>query len=1575
MGEGDIDDEDYVSEDPGGAKSDNITIVDANNGSSQCSIEINNSGNGSSELFEGSTMTLAIDTMGNCSGSMQVDFVPNGTGAQSSDYEIRHNGSPVTLPINPFAYPGSLELELFTDTTSEPNSWFDFTATLPGGINASHRVDLRDYIPCSYTLAADDATLYERDAHPWVETDITVTATGSPSACANTVSVDWAGNGGDGAAEPFDFDVRTVGGAVVQTGHHVQLAGSPGNLAGTLTLRVHADSIVETQSSSVTFDIQSTVTETVTISDDDGSVNGKLSYTAPETAAEEAANFYYCTAETHGELTVKPVSGQSWTGIDKLTFKLGGTAVYGTDYVVAAPGGSSYTVNVTAPYVIVDLGGTPPAEVDLLIDPSPDDDETEGDETVTLELLTAAQGTDTRTVTIGDELEALTIIATDATATENNQDHGVFAVRAADGTSPLCTQVRLVLDTTVASSASPVNSSSPRDYQLQESLQSDFLLVTDEGGGSYSAAPFPETHIALTGQTQVLIDVIPDDDSDLEGAEIVRAQVEARNLWVPGTWLRSPDVADVTIQDNTPAAILDAEIEIDLEPDNECVVCSSGVVGVDLQSGSPSVPIVPGFLEFLGEGTHGTQPVVRGQFEKPSGGWPSTITVKVEVDDWDNSGSIHPDLTQQTPPTFTLNTASYGDSISFAVPVDVEGLDTGSYRVKLIGTGGSEQWTAQASHFLINRWDNNDIAPGLAFSFLKQIVPDTKAYLKGSGGSVIEKDGVALVRGDNSVSWYEEEATNQYKTPPESVSDLTVSGDLYIVTDRFGNEDHFAKNQFSELVGGVSKTWHVGQHYKSFDRNGDAMLFVYNSSQQLESITDPLNRTTNLAYNPQGTLLTVTLTDFAGRVTTLSYDTSTASAPELEVLYPDPDIGYDVGPQPKDTFLFNSQDQLLSITRDAQGSPGSVNQYTLDTGNANLDGISVLAPTGVAPNRGHHSASWQNPVRQLDVDRSGSETGDDIQEVIDDVDSQGLGAIDPNREPGSGFVDTSGDGVVSALDAILVINHVAGTGTTGSGANPDYNEPEDTPVSYTYTPDVSTDSLPNGLLLTETRNTGRGNLITEYDYYDGSETDGASGPVRAGRYGLVETITYAKGTSDEASVSFKYDANGNATQYIDEIGRVTKFEFDHLDRLAKLISADPDGTSGPEQSLVTEYVYDAFSNIARTTVRNFNPVFDADGDPSTDPDTVHTTCSYYDTMDRLVWQVDPHPDQDTDLASCQLTSLPPSWTAAQTGIWAGRPITHYSAYDGNSNLESVTDAEGRTTDFVYDDLNRLTQITQPGLLIEPNTDASLSTGHGEVLATGNRPVTTFVYDNLGNLWSSTDSLGNTTEFRYDAWNRPLSISEPQLSGGATAVTTFDYSKLQYGWVHRMTDAEGRMTETQLDFIDRLEYVARPADVDGRQPTTWYDYYRDSQLLRTVDAEGNATSYTYDDRARLETVVQPSVWDAVQAQNVQPTTTYVYDAANQLTKVIDPLSRETTYGYDDLGRIELVTPPDPDNAPGGELPPTMQYTYDAAGNLLQTTDALSHTMGYVLPTELRSHFLPNYGGRDIGGLAGRFAELL
>jgi len=41
-------------------------------------------------------------------------------------------------------------------------------------------------------------------------------------------------------------------------------------------------------------------------------------------------------------------------------------------------------------------------------------------------------------------------------------------------------------------------------------------------------------------------------------------------------------------------------------------------------------------------------------------------------------------------------------------------------------------------------------------------------------------------------------------------------------------------------------------------------------------------------------------------------------------------------------------------------------------------------------------------------------------------------------------------------------------------------------------------------------------------------------------------------------------------------------------------------------------------------------------------------------------------------------------------------IRTYLAYDGNGNLTSRTDGNGQTTNFAYDDMNRLAQIDDPG---------------------------------------------------------------------------------------------------------------------------------------------------------------------------------------------------------------------------------------------------------------------------------------
>ena len=398
---------------------------------------------------------------------------------------------------------------------------------------------------------------------------------------------------------------------------------------------------------------------------------------------------------------------------------------------------------------------------------------------------------------------------------------------------------------------------------------------------------------------------------------------------------------------------------------------------------------------------------------------------------------------------------------------------------------------------------------------------------------------------------------------------------------------------------------------------------------------------------------------------------------------------------------------------------GQDTDYTVQT-NGDITQEDGDSPAG-APNRSPGSAAgFQNPLRKLDVDRDGGEDDDDLQNIVDEVDSDGIGNVNPNKAPGTGFVDTTGDGVLSSRDALLMVNYLnSEAGNGGSPASSSYTAPPDQVTDTTYT--NSADLVPEGLVEKIEVTTGRGTLTTEYDYYDGTETDGASQAVKDARFGLLESITYAAGTALAKTVSYEYDANGNKTKFTDEIGRETLYVYDNLDRLVKVTTEDPDG-AGSEQPLITETKYDAFGNVASTEITNYNPI-----DLVT---TTHTTCYYYETMDRLEWQVDPHPGQNTTDSSCDITSLPADWTAAQsvTG-WVGRPITYNSSYDGNGNLESTTDPLERTTSFEYDALDRRTKVVQTATA-STGSDASLLSVTGEVLESGG-PVTTFIYQWIG----------------------------------------------------------------------------------------------------------------------------------------------------------------------------------------------------------------------------------------------------
>lgn len=112
-------------------------------------------------------------------------------------------------------------------------------------------------------------------------------------------------------------------------------------------------------------------------------------------------------------------------------------------------------------------------------------------------------------------------------------------------------------------------------------------------------------------------------------------------------------------------------------------------------------------------------------------------------------------------------------------------------------------------------------------------------------------------------------------------------------------------------------------------------------------------------------------------------------------------------------------------------------------------------------------------------------------------------------------------------------------------------------------------------------------------------------------------------------------------------------------------------------------------------------------------------------------------------------------------------------------------------------------------------------------------------------------------------------------------------------------------------------------MNGETSVTWLDYYSDGLLKEIIDPDSNRTQYDYDARSRLDRVIEATVKDPDSGVYTEPTTTYSYDAANQLTVVSDPLGRVTTLAYDDLGRQTLITPPDPDGS-GAGVSPTITY---------------------------------------------------
>ncbi len=423
----------------------------------------------------------------------------------------------------------------------------------------------------------------------------------------------------------------------------------------------------------------------------------------------------------------------------------------------------------------------------------------------------------------------------------------------------------------------------------------------------------------------------------------------------------------------------------------------------------------------------------------------------------------------------------------------------------------------------------------------------------------------------------------------------------------------------------------------------------------------------------------------------------------------------------------------------------------------------------------------------------------------------------------------------------------------------------------------------------------------------------------------VESVVDPEG----GTMRFSTDETLGMTTYIDKVGNTTVYEYSRM-LLNKAIYVD--GKS-------KQFFYDDNRNRIKVIDENSNE------------------WNYvYDEFNRLQKEIDPLGNSTEWILSAEgenytkwsvkIDKNGNTWTRKIEGgsiksetCPVGNKVSY--SYDQFGNMVSRTDANGNSSSFSYD---------------ENGTMASKTDAQGNTWQ--------YTYDSIGNLIGETDSLGNTISYQFNKLGMMLSKT---FSSGDTEEFTYDAN----GNMISYKDANNNITAYDYDAMNRRIAVHLPEGIDitydynamGRLIAehklngTWnYEYDMRNRRVKTIDPLGNETIYAYDATSGCVLCGSgdniSSITDALgnitrydydplgrkilETDANSKSIEYVYDANGNIITEIDKLNHETNYSYDAANRLTAVS---------NHLAEKIEISYDAGGNKIQVKDPKANSTSY------------------------------